>query len=184
MFIANYSSFLSFTAELIGFQMLDPNPSRSFEYIGPVVNTSLFQIERGKYVGCSGSSYSYYQPPQLELYTQFSLGIYFAAFLVTHFLQIFAISIVDKIWMKKTTSSDNSFWKGFINSVQKSHLPFPYDDWDVEKGDCLDHIERQRKVRKEFLATAANTCSILLKHELNCQQDTKQSDAIQKSLIR
>ena len=133
--------------------MLDPNPSSYFEYIGPVVNASLFQIQRGKYPENLGP-YSYYQPPLLELYTQFSLGIHFAAFLVMHFSQIFTIFIVDKIWMKNTTTS-NSFWQGFINSVQKSHLPFPYDDWDVEKGGCLDHIERQRKVQKEFLATAA-----------------------------
>ena len=144
-----------FTAEMIGFQMLDPAVRDSVKnpYVGPIFNISFDQIQRGQFTPHI-KGFSRFEPPPLELYTRFPLLTYFVAFWIIHLCQIFVIFIIDKVWFKKGTSSV-SLWRTFFNSVLKSHFPFPDNDWDVENGGCLDHIKRQRKNQKEFMILTA-----------------------------
>ena len=149
-----------FTAELIGFQMLDPavstSPNNNNPYVGPTFNISFDEIQRGNFTPYY-LDISRYEPPPLELYTRFSLFTYFVAFWIIHFCQIFVICFFDKLWFKRGSSSV-SLCRTLFNSIIKSHFPFPDNDWDVENGGCLDHIKRQRKNQTEFLIlTAVNS---------------------------
>ena len=137
---------------MIGYHVLDPAPTFSEFYppIIPFMNlTLLHQLQRGSFLTYN-ALVSYYQPPNLEIYTTVPLKVYFIIFWCLHLLHIFVILLIDKCWLR----NGSSLWRIFINSIQKSHFPFPFNDWDVENGSCLDHIQRKRNLQYEFLVTA------------------------------
>ena len=141
---------LMLAAEKFGFDPLDPFAALHW-YIGPVVNMStMSQIQRGNYTTDLGMmQMSLYDPPPLELYTIFSKKIYFIIFWALHLAQIMIIFFVNKLWSK--SMKDTSIWETFLFSVGQSHFPFPYEDWDAKKGNCSDHITRQKAAQKEVL---------------------------------
>ena len=92
----------------------------------------------------------------LEIYVQFSFLNYFMAFIGILLLQIFTIFITD-IFLLKNMPSTITFWERILHSIQKSHLPFPIQNWHEGKGSCLDHMKRHKLVQKEVLiATIVN----------------------------
>ena len=120
-------------------------------YIGPLVNMSLIsQIQRGNYTW-DLETFSLYEPPNLELYILLSKKVYFFIFFGCHLIQIVTIYFV-KYLLHKSTPTTISMWENFLCSVEQSHFPFPYDDWDAENGGCLDHIKRKKASQIEFLS--------------------------------
>ena len=99
---------------------------------------------------------TFYEPVPLEFYVQFSLMSYFLAFIGILLLQSFTIFIID-IFLLRNTPSTVTLWERIIHAIQKSHLPFPIQNWHEGKGSCLDHIKRYKLVQKEVLtATIVN----------------------------
>ena len=151
------------SAEMIGFTTMHPT------YIGAGVQfftnnsrlNSISNIMRGQYIFTGSLSPAcepdpYYEPVPLELYVQFSFLSYFVAFIGILLLQSLTIFMTD-IFMLKNMPPTVTLWERIIHVIQKSHLPFPIQNWHEGKGSCLDHIKRHKSVQKEVLtATVIN----------------------------
>ena len=95
---------------------------------------------------------SIYQPPPLQLYTQYSLQTYFFAFWGLLFLQLLTILICDKI-LARSIPGSATLWERIIHSMEKSHFPYPYVNWHEENGNCNDHLRRKNAVQFDVLLT-------------------------------
>ena len=150
------NQYFKFQAEMMGFQCLDPQFPDLYYHIYPIINASIFNIQRGNFNefkdGIMGSSA--YDPPPLELYTKFFLPTYFFVFWVILLLQSLCILLVDKLFVK-STPNNITFWKRFIHACQKSHFPFPYENWHEAEGTCLDHVKRKNAAQLEVLLSIA-----------------------------
>ena len=154
-------------AEMIGFKNLDPfYNGYGFAGIHFFTNNSklnsISNIDRGQFVSTGvasavdGIPSTFYEPVPLEFYVQFSLMSYFLAFFGILLLQSFTIFIID-IFLLKNTPSTVTLWEKIIHAIQKSHLPFPIQNWYEGKGSSLDHKKRHKLVQKEVLtATIIN----------------------------
>ena len=163
--VPTFNSFIV-SAEMIGFKNLDPYysdlpmlPSIQF-FINNSNLDSISNIQRGQYINSGavfwGASYTFYDPVPLEIYVQFSFLNYFMAFIGILFLQTFTIFLMDIFWLKSMPSSV-TLWERILHAIQKSHFPFPYENWYDGGGSCLDHVKRKNLVHKEILtATIAN----------------------------
>ena len=99
---------------------------------------------------------TFYEPVPLQLYVRFSFLSYFVAFIGILLLQSFTIFIID-ICLLKTMPLTVTLWERILHAIQKSHLPFPYQNWHEGKGSCLDHMKKKKLVEKEVLtATIVN----------------------------
>ena len=74
--------------------MFDPYITDGPEYVGPVMNYSYREIQRGTYTPFL-PSFSSYQPPSLELYTYFSKQTFFLASLALHFFHVLVNFFLD-----------------------------------------------------------------------------------------
>ena len=139
---------------MLDYQALRTNATNIIHHIHPLTNISLSTLQRGKLLTFhQGQTVDYvYQPPLLELYTQFSLQTYFFAFWGILILQILTIFVVDKIWVSNVPKSA-TLWDRMIHAVQKSNFPFPYSNWHQEKGSCYEHLKRKLAVQQEVLVT-------------------------------
>ena len=154
------------SAEMIGFKNLDPlYNGYGFDGIQFFTNNSrlnsISNIDRGRYMstgvtGSDGIPFTFYEPVPLQLYVRFSFLSYFVAFIGILLFQSFTIFIIDVFWLKNMPSTV-TLWKRIIHAIQKSHLPFPIQNWHEGKGSCFDHIKRHKLVQKEVLtATIVN----------------------------
>ena len=156
-----------FSAEMIGFKNLDPyygtiNGTYT-SYIIPGIqfftNNSkldlISNIQRGQHMYTGALTHdhtpgTYYEPVPMEFYVQFSFLSYFIAFIGILLIQSFTIFITDTFWLKNM-SPKLTLWKRIIHAMQKSHLPFSYQNWHEGNGSCLDHMKRKKLVQKEVL---------------------------------
>ena len=154
------------SAEMIGFTNMDPayDTIQGISGIQFFTNNtkldSISNIQRGEYISTGsiyeGSSPQYYEPVPLELYIKFSFLSYFMAFIGILLLQSLTIFITD-VYLLKNMPSTVKLWERVLHSIQKSHLPFPIQNWHEGKGSCLDHMKRHKLVQKEVLtATIIN----------------------------
>ena len=103
-----------------------------------------------------GRPVTFYEPVPFESYVQFSFTSYFLAFIGILFLQSFTIFIIDIFWLKHIPSTV-TLWEKLVHAIQKSHIPFPFENWHEWKGSCLDHMKRKKLGEKEVLtATIVN----------------------------
>ena len=132
------------------------NESNYVPHIHPLSNITLSKLQRGKINDLGGHNNDYfmhyytYEPPPIELYTQFPLKMYFFAFWVILFLQTLTIFTIDKIWVQNIPKT-TKLWDRILHSIQKASFPFPYTNWHQENGTCLDHRRRQKAVQQEVL---------------------------------
>ena len=157
------------SAEMIGFISIDPQYENVFPGIHFFTNNSELDsisiIQRGQYMdtGTSDIQNIYnenpnmiYEPVPLELYMQFSFLSYFMAYIGILLLQSLTIFITD-VFLLKNMPSNVTLWERILHSIQKSHLPFPIQNWHEANGSCLDHIKRHKLVQREVLmATIIN----------------------------
>ena len=140
----------------MGFQCLDPQLPGTYHHVYPIVNSSIFNIQRGKFNEFKDNvgKISAYDPPPLELYTLFSLQTYFFVFWGILMLQSLCILLVDKLFVK-SIPHNITLWKRFIHACQKSHFPFPYENWHEANGTCSDHVKRKNAGQLEVLLSIA-----------------------------
>ena len=139
---------------MMGFQCLDPQYPDSYNHIYPIVNSSIFNIQRGNFNEFRWYESSGYDPPPLEVYTKFSLQTYFFVFWGIIILQCLCILLIDKFFVK-SIPKNITLWKSFIHACQKSHFPFPYENWHEAEGTCLDHLNRKNAGQLEVLLSIA-----------------------------
>ena len=137
---------------MLDFQGLRTNATLLKQHIYPLTNISLSILQRGKLLTFrQGPIFDYvYQPPLLELYTQFSLQTYFFAFWGILILQILTIFVIDKIWIRNIPKYA-TLWDRILHAVQKSSFPFPHVNWHQEKGSCYEHLKRKQADQQEVL---------------------------------
>ena len=141
-----------------GLYSYSANATNLIPHIHPLTNISLTQLQRGNKTASvfdapSGPVYEYeFVSPPLELYTQFSLQLYFFAFWAILVLQTCTIFAIDKIWVKNIPKTA-TLWHRVLHSIQKSSFPFPYANWHQENGNCSDHIRREQMVQQEVLVS-------------------------------
>ena len=146
-------------AETIGFTALNPSFLRAGHVLS-LTNNSIFHsvsnLQRGNFVIREESQRDEdeyrFEPPPIELYTQFSLLTYLLVFLGLLFLQSLTIFLVDVKW-NKTILQDTRIWDRILHSIQKSHFPFPYVHWYKGNGTCMDHFKRKKLTEIEVLST-------------------------------
>ena len=152
-----------FSAEMIGFQVFDPSMgyvTHNLTIRNQNISTEYFQsLQRGHFIETDGygpfnRAISTYKPPPLELYTKFSLQAYFLSFWVILFIQNLAIFIIDTLWVK-TIPENTTLWERLIHAIVKSHFPFPFTNWHEAKGNCKDHVQKQKEAQHEVLVTTA-----------------------------
>ena len=137
-----------------GLYPYSPNATNLIPHIHPLTNISLSQLQRGKlsttFIDVIDMVRYDYQPPPLELYTQFSLQIYFFVFCGILILQTLTILVIDKVWIKNVPKSA-TLWERTLHAAQKSSFPFPYTNWHQDKGSCYEHLKRKQAVQQEVL---------------------------------
>ena len=138
-----------------GFILLDPL-STWIPHITPLTNLTLSNLQRGNFAVLSNGfrKNSIYEPPPLELYTRFSLQLYFCAFWAIIFIQMLTIFIIDMLWIRNIPESV-TLWERLMHANLKSNFPLPYLNWHEGNGNCNDHIKRQKAANYEVLATTA-----------------------------
>ena len=148
---------------MIGFQKQEPTRYGGIEFPSDAfLNENFSKIQRGRYEYFSLYSDPSYIPPTILMYTMVNLKIYFLVFWIILFLQTIVIYIFDQYWIKPTPL-DATFLERIMHAHLKSHFPFPYFDWDFEKGSCQDYIQKQKKAKQEVgVATLINLLSALL----------------------
>ena len=97
------------------------NMAQDIKHIYPVTNFSLNFLQRGQYNPDSEQ----FEPPSIELYTEFSLTIYFLMFWILLSLQSLAIFVADRFCMNSIPKSATT-WERIIHAFQKTSYPFPY----------------------------------------------------------
>ena len=117
-------------------------------------NDTLSTVQRGVFNEYADTSngVSLYLPPPIELYTMLSLKAHFIIFCVFLILHSAILFIVDNFWLKCLPQNTTTLEK-LLHSHLKSHFPFPYSDWDSEKGSCKDHIMRHKTAQREVTIT-------------------------------
>ena len=121
-------------------------------HIYPLTNLSLNFLQRGRYNQDSRQ----YEPPSIELYTVFSLQIYFLTFWILLFLHSLTIYIADRCCMN-TIPESTTTWERIIHAFQKTSFPFPFANWHNETGSCQDLIRKKEETQREVLvATLIN----------------------------
>ena len=140
-----------------GFILLDPL-STWIPHITPLTNLTLTNIQRGNFALLPNGldKTSIYEPPPLELYTKFSLHLYFFVFWGIICMQMLTIFIIDILWVRNIPESVTP-WERLIHANLKSNFPLPYLNWHEGNGNCNDHVKRQKDANHEVLvATAVN----------------------------
>lgn len=116
-------------------------------------DTLLSQVQRGEFqIYADTSKASLYIPPPIELYTYISLKAYFIIFCVLLLIQTLVIFLLDYFWLK-CLPKNASMLERILHAHLKSHFPFPYSDWDAEKGTCNDLLKRQKSAQQEVTIT-------------------------------
>lgn len=141
---------------MIGFAVLNPQNHAAFviNHAWSLTNNShfdsVFILQRGKFYETSGDYV--YEPPAIELYTQFSLLTYSLVFLGLLFLQSLTIFLVDGKFAN-TIPQNAKTWDRIVHSIQKSHFPFTYINWYKGNGNCMDLVNRKKETDVEVLST-------------------------------
>ena len=141
--------------ELVSFRptyFVDISTGKSISHVYPLTNISLSFLQRGQFNQDSRQ----YEPPSIELYTEFSLAIYFLTFWILLFLHSLTIYIADRCCMN-TIPESTTTWERIIHAFQKTSFPFPFANWHNETGSCQDLIRKKEETQREVLvATLIN----------------------------
>ena len=92
-------------------------------------------------------------PPHYDLYTGVSLAWTFKIFLLLNAVHNSAIFIAKYITSPSFRKAN--IVKRIVNSMETSHVPLPFEDWDTEGGSILEHKQRRKQVVREVLSVIA-----------------------------
>ena len=124
-------------------------------YFGNATPRNWTEVSRWKYISRQNAA-----PPQLNLYTLFSIEQYLGIFLGIFAIQ-FVVQLVLKMFTNPLVFKKLSWIDHLIHMISCSFIPLPMEEWDIEKGTIAMHKARKDLVFKEMLA------SILLNFGVN-----------------
>ena len=155
LYVAHNSLIVKLPLPVEMIEIVSFNPTYFDEIIGngishvyPLTNLSLNFLQRGQY----NQDSLQYEPPSIELYTEFSLAIYFLMFWILLSLQSIAIFVADRYCIN-TMPRNVTTWECIIHAFQKTSFPFPYANWHNEIGSCEDHIKKKEESQFEVLVS-------------------------------
>ena len=117
---------------------------------GPGFGNLTQHVQRGIFK--SYTAQPLFVPPPLEDYTVISLKGYFIIYCVTLLCQTAVIFALDNWWLKNIPAN-TSLLKRILHAHLKSHFPFPFMDWDSEKGTRENYVLRHKAAQKEVKVT-------------------------------
>ena len=124
-------------------------------YFGDATPRNWTEVSRWNYISRRNAA-----PPQLTLYTLFSIEQYLGMFLGIFAIQ-FVVQLVLKMFTNPLVFKKLSWIDHVIHMISCSFIPLPMEEWDIEKGTIAMHKARKDLVFKEMLA------SILLNFGVN-----------------
>ena len=116
-------------------------------YFGNAAPRNWTEVTRWNYISEKNA-----EPPQLTLYTLFSIEQYLGIFLVIFAIQ-FAVQLVLKMFTNPIVFKKLSWIDRVIHMISCSFIPLPMEEWDMEKGTVAMHKARKDLVFKEMLAS-------------------------------
>ena len=132
---------------MIEIMNLNPNYfSHGIYHIYPLTNLSLNFLQRGQY----NQDSQQYEPPSIEIYTKFSLTMYFLTFWILLALHSLTIFIADRCCMNGISNSATT-WECIIHAFQKTSFPFPFSNWHDEMGSCQNLMKKKEESQREVL---------------------------------
>ena len=153
LYVAHNSLIVKLPLPVEMIEIVSFNPTYFDEIIGngishvyPLTNLSLNFLQRGHY----NQDSSQYETPSIELYTEFSLEIYFLMFWILLSLQTLTIFVADRCCMN-TIPESTTTWERIIHAFQKTSFPFPFANWHNETGSCQDLIRKKEETQREVL---------------------------------
>jgi len=102
-------------------------------------------IDRWDYPGGS--------PPNYDIYTGTSIAQTFLIFLLLNVIQ-YATIFIAKLFTSPSFRKANKV-KSIVNSMETSHVPLPFEDWDMAGGTIQEHKQRRTQVVREVLSVIA-----------------------------
>ena len=124
-------------------------------YFGNATPRNWTEVTRWNYISKKNA-----EPPQLTLYTLFSIEQYLGIFLAIFTIQ-FAVQLVLKMFTNPLVFKKLSWIDHLIHMISCSFIPLPMEEWDIEKGTIAMHKARKDLIFMEMLA------SILLNFGVN-----------------
>ena len=124
----------------------DNQESHHVNHVYPLTNISLNFLQRGQY----NQESRQFETPSLELYSEFSLTIYFFTFWILLSLQILTIFVADRCCIN-TIPKSTTTWERIIHAFQKTSFPFPFTNWHDGIGSCQDLIKKKEESQREVL---------------------------------
>ena len=116
-------------------------------YFGNATPRNWTEVSRWKYISRQIAA-----PPQLNLYTLFSIEQYLGMFLGIFAIQ-FVVQLVLKMFTNPLVFKKLSWIDHVIHMISCSFIPLPMEEWDMEKGTVAMHKARKDLVFKEMLAS-------------------------------
>ena len=126
-------------------QIVDVSQDRF--YFGDAPPIPWSDITRWNYTGFKEA-----EPPQLTLYTYFTIEEYFFIFIGTLLfnimLQLISMRLTNPEAFQKLSCLDK-----LIHAITSSFIPHPMEDWDEGNGTIAMHKTRKRAVWKEMFSS-------------------------------
>ena len=116
-------------------------------YFGNSTSRNWTEVSRWNYISMKNA-----EPPQLTLYTLFSIEQYLGIFLGIFAIQ-FTLQLVLKMFTNPFVFKKLSWIDCVIHMISCSFIPLPMEEWDMEKGTVAMHKTRKDIVSKEMLAS-------------------------------
>ena len=91
-------------------------------------------------------------PPELSLYTLFTIEEYFGILIVISVIQ-FVLQLLAKLWANPLVFQKLSWIDCLIHGICCCFVPCPMEEWDTEKGTIANHKKRKDLVFKEMLVS-------------------------------
>ena len=108
---------------------------------------SWSEVTRWNYI-----SYQKADPPQIELYTYFTIEQHLITFICIFAIQCI-LHLVLKIFTNQLVFQKLSWIDCLIHMIYSCFIPCPMEEWDAPKGTTAMHRARKDLVLKEMLAS-------------------------------
>ena len=116
-------------------------------YFGNATPRNWTEVSRWNYISRTTA-----EPPQLTLYTLFSIEQYLVIFLGIFAIQ-FPVQLLLKMFTNPLVFKKLSWINRVIHMISCSFVPLPMEEWDMEKGTVAMHKTRKDLVFKEMLVS-------------------------------
>ena len=121
-----------------------PNITFDDVYLSPTKKVAISLIQRGSW---SNNSFMEYVPPELELYTFFTVKQYFLIFWGILILQ--SLTVILANCFTSDQFRNLKWYEKIFHTMECINFAFPHHDWDYHLGTGHEHYQRMLAAKKE-----------------------------------